>query len=104
MPLRGARAHRGKGFREITQMLASYGFHRGAPGIPPCPGRYFFSRDGYTIQLLPDRTLRITRPSGQVDVESGRNMGKANFILSAIVRFIERPGCGSAAEQVRENQ
>jgi hypothetical protein len=91
VPIRGARVHRAKWFHAITQTLEAHGFHRGAPNIPPCPGRYFFSRDGYAIQILPDRMIRITRPTGQVDVQSAASMSRANFILGALVRYIESP-------------
>jgi len=91
MPVRGARVRRSKWFHEIVQAIEAHGFHRGASGIPPCPGRYFYSRDAYTIQLLPDRTIRITRPNGMVEVVSARSMRKVDFILAAIVRFIDLP-------------
>jgi hypothetical protein len=89
MPVRGARVRRSKWFYEITQSLADHGFRRGAPGHFACPGFYFFNRDGYIIQILPRNTIRITRPSGAVETESVSRISKVNFILGAIVRFIE---------------
>jgi hypothetical protein len=89
MPVRGARVRRSKWFYEITQTLADHGFRRGAPGHFACPGFYFFNRDGYIVQILPKNAIRITRPNGTVETESVSRMSKANFILSAIARYID---------------
>jgi hypothetical protein len=89
MPIRGARVRWSKWFDEMTKALQEHGFQRGAPGVIPCPGFYFYSRDGHTIQILPERKIRITRPNGMVDVETVRQLSKVNFILGALVRYIE---------------
>ncbi len=91
MPVKGSIVRRSRWFGEITQTLEAHGFKRGAPGVVPCPGFHYFSRDGYVIQIRPENTIRITRPNGAVEDESVRRMSKANFILDAIVRYIELP-------------
>jgi hypothetical protein len=91
MPVKGAIVRRSKWFYEITQTLEDHGFKRGAPGVVPCPGFHYFSRDGYVVRILPENAIRITRPNGAVEIESVPRMSKANFILDAIVRYIELP-------------
>jgi hypothetical protein len=91
MPVRGAKVRRSKWFYEITQTLADHGFQRGAPGHFACPGFYFFNRDGYIVQILPKNAIRIARPNGTVETESVSRISKANFILDALIRYIELP-------------
>ena len=61
MPIRGAKVRRSKWFNEITQSLQDRGFKRGAPDRIACPGFYFYSRDGYVIQILPKSRDALVR-------------------------------------------
>jgi hypothetical protein len=87
MPVKGARVRRSRWFREMTQVIEAHGFQRGAPNHPPCPGFHYYNRSGIIVQILPETTIRITRPDGSVELASSPS--KADFILGAIVRFIE---------------
>jgi hypothetical protein len=96
VPVRGARVRRSRWFREITHVIEAHGFQRGAPNHPPCPGFHYYSRSGIIVQILPETTISVTRPDGSVELAS--SISKANFILSAIVRYIE-----GEEEHLREN-
>jgi hypothetical protein len=103
MPVRGAKVRRSKWFNDITQALQERGFQRGAPGRMACPGFYFFNRDRFVIQILPENTLHITRPDGTARLESARELSKVNSILDALVLDIEFPEvCHNALNCVTE--
>jgi hypothetical protein len=89
LPVKGSGVSRSGQFPDVARLVMNHGFTSGAPGRMVSPGFYFYHRGAYVIQILPDRQIGITRPNGMVETESVERMTKANFILSAIVRYIE---------------
>lgn len=89
MPLRGHRVQRSGRFADIEAVIKSHGFGKGAPNHPPCPGFYFYSRDGYVIQLLPARRIKITSPDRSERVISARPLVNLDTELDQIVMCIE---------------
>jgi hypothetical protein len=84
VPLRGAKVRRSTWFRNVTAALEARQFRRGAPGVSACPGFYFYSRDGYRVQICADTTLQIQRPSGRTTREHLPKIADAIFVLDAL--------------------
>lgn len=89
MPLRGHRVQRSGRFADIEAVIKSHGFGKGAPNHPPCPGFYFYSRDGYVIQILPARRIKITSPDRREEIISARRLVNLDSALDVIAMDIE---------------
>lgn len=93
MPLKGAGVKRGDWFHAVEAELRSLGFQRGGDpsGCLSAPGRYFYSRSGYTVQIAHGQTLRIFRPGGRNTEHHVPQMHDVMLVLGALDLDIQFP-------------
>lgn len=89
MPVKGAGVRRTGKFADIERVITSHGFQRGAPNHPPCPGFYFYSRDGFVVQILHGRRVSITRPDRSVQIVSAQRLITLDTAMDILQMEIE---------------
>ena len=90
MPLRKARIRRSKWFDAVVAALEARQFQRSpSPSGITSPRFYFFSRGGFTVQILPDHRLRISRLSGRITEDLIQNSRMLALVLDALTLDVE---------------